>query len=68
MTPSYMNITTEFKDGQLFANIKIKRWGWGYMAFTETKPTRWWNTPVWVAMCLWVAVKGLVGQYERPTI
>lgn len=60
--PNYMNITTEFKDGKLFANIKIKRWGWGWLAFTETKPTRWWNTPAWLVMCLWVAIKGLAGK------
>lgn len=64
-TPSYMKVTIGGTDRKLYANIKIKRWGWGWVAFTETKPTRWWNTPVWLVMCLWITVKGLAGVLDE---
>jgi hypothetical protein len=60
--PRYMKVTIGGTDRKLYANIKIKRWGWGWLAFTTTKPTRWWNTPAWLVMCLWVAIKGLAGK------
>jgi hypothetical protein len=60
--PRYFNIKTKYSNSKLYGDISIKRWGWGWLAFSRTKPEHLRDYPVWIAMCLWITVRGLSGK------
>jgi hypothetical protein len=64
--PRYINLTTEYKDGKLYANIKIKRWWWSLLYLQTVRPARWYNIPQWIAGWAWITVKGLAGKMQCP--